>query len=42
MIGNEHIEHCTSKKAIEEINSRIECDGPAQLPNTHVCKHCHD
>ena len=28
MIGGEHIHHCTAAKAIEEINERIDSDGP--------------
>ena len=28
MIDGEHMHHCTADKAIEEINSRIECEAP--------------
>jgi NADH-quinone oxidoreductase subunit G len=30
MIDGQHIPHCTAAKAVEEINSRIESDNPAQ------------
>jgi NADH-quinone oxidoreductase subunit G len=40
MIGGEHIPHCTTTKAIEEINSRIVNDDPAQKCDGHSCKHC--
>ncbi len=30
MIDGQHIQHCTAAKAVEEINSRIESDNPAQ------------
>jgi NADH-quinone oxidoreductase subunit G len=30
MIDGEYVHHCTAAKAIEELNSRIESDNPAQ------------
>jgi NADH-quinone oxidoreductase subunit G len=39
MIGGEHIHHCTAVKAIEEINSRIEIDGPIESSDAQCSNH---